>query len=313
MTLVELLVVMAVIGILVALLLPAVQQTREAARRGSCGNNLKQLGLALHHFEATYKRLPPGRGAPLPVVFSAHAHLLSFFEQTVTAQRVDLTQPPTTFSVSGGLVYDGSANLAAATTPIGVFSCPSDVHQGRVPGLEFGATNYSANAGTGAVQFGSLTNADGVFFLGSALGYRDLLDGTSHTAAFSERLLGNGQPSSSTTGNSARWYMREIPGAADTTSAVCQPQAAGVWFHERGGKWILGNYGNTLYNHFLPPNSDEPDCMNMFQQKGRLTARSLHPGGVMLVRCDGSVTFASETVALAVWRALASRAGGETP
>lgn len=311
MTVLELLVVIAIIGMLVSLLLPAVQQARELARRASCGNNLRQIGLALQNFEATFKQFPPGRGTPLPRVFSTHAYLLHFVEQSAVAQRVDLSQAPTTFSVSGGVVYDGTSNFVAATTTITVFVCPSDIHGGRVPGQAFGATNYAANAGSGEVQYGNLSAADGVFYLGSNVSYRDLIDGSSHTVALAERLLGKGPFVPGGTGSTARWRVREIPGAADTTSIACDPQAAGGWFDERGGKWILGNYGNTLYNHFLAPNARGADCMNMFQQKGLFAARSMHPSGVMLVLCDGSVTFASDKMELSVWRAMATRAGGE--
>jgi prepilin-type processing-associated H-X9-DG protein len=85
-----------------------------------------------------------------------------------------------------------------------------------------------------------------------------------------------------------------------------------VWNHERGAKWIVGNYGNTLYNHALAPNSKTTDCLNATQQRGLMAARSGHKGGVNVVLCDSSVRFVADSVAIAVWRATATRAGGES-
>src|SRR3954471_16543891 len=133
-TLIELLVVIAIIAVLAGLLLPAVQKVREAAARTACANNLKQIGLALHHHHDAYRRFPPGRGAPLPVVFSAHAYLLPFLEQEGLKNRIDFSAPPTTFSVAGGPTYDGSANFPAATAVVKTFLCPSDPAGVRVPG-----------------------------------------------------------------------------------------------------------------------------------------------------------------------------------
>ena len=163
----------------------------------------------------------------------------------------------------------------------------------------------------GLLAFGSLTSSDGVFFLGSTVGLRDLLDGSSNTAAFSERLLGNGITFTETLPADSQRQMLQLPGAADTTPAACSARGDGFWSGDRGAKWIVGNYGNALYNHYYGPNIAEWDCMNTQQQKGLTAARSLHPGGVLVLMCDGSVRFVGNGVAREVWRAVATRAGGE--
>jgi prepilin-type N-terminal cleavage/methylation domain-containing protein/prepilin-type processing-associated H-X9-DG protein len=305
-TLIELLVVIAVVAVLVGLLLPAVQKVRAAAARAACGNNLKQIGIALHAHHDACQRFPAGRGTPLPVVFSAHAQLLPYLEQDNLRNTIDFTAAPTTFAVAGGPTYDGTANYPAATTVVKLFLCPADPTAGRVPGLPYGATSYAANAGSGTVELGSLTGADGVFFLGSAIGFRDLADGSAQTAAFAERTVGPG-----TTGAPPVQLVLERPAGTDPTPAGCDA-AAGAWNPERGGKWVLGNYGNTLYNHYHPPNAAAWDCMNVQQQKGLMGARSLHPGGVNVLYCDGGVRFVRDGVPLPIWRAAATRAGGET-
>ena len=310
-TLVELLVVIAVIGVLLALLLPAVQEAREAARRTTCANNLKQIGLALQNHHATHDRLPPGRGAPLPAIFSAHAYLMPYLEEGSVFQAIDFKSAPTTFSVGPTTVYDGTVNLPAAESVASSLVCPSDPVRGRVPGLTFGGTSYVASAGSGTVAYGSLTNADGVFFLGSKIRWADVTDGTSHTAAFSERLLGNGQAAAASPPSPISLYMLELSGGSDTSDAACASLSSGSWYAERGAKWITGNYGNTLYNHYYTPNAEQWDCMNMQQQKARTAARSNHRGVVGLLLCDGSARFVANEVSPTVWLALGTRAGGE--
>lgn len=189
-----------------AILLPAVQSAREAARRVSCSNHLRQIGLALHNYHAVHQCFPAGRSAGLPAVFSAQARLLPYLEQENLRNLVDFNSAPTTIGVAGGPTYSGAANYAAATTVVATFQCPSDPLAGRVPGSEYGATNYAANAGSGTLAAGSLTGADGVFYTGSAVAFRDIRDGTSHTVAFSERLLGSGEPATSPD-DSARYIL----------------------------------------------------------------------------------------------------------
>ena len=303
-TLVELLVVMGIVATLVGLLLPAVQKTRAAAARAACFNNLKQIGLALHHHHDAAGSFPAGRGAPAPQVFSAHARLLPFVEQENLKNLIDFTAAPTTYSVANGPTYDGSRNYPAATTVVRSFLCPADPN-GRVPGSPYAATSYAANAGSGTVALGNLTGADGVFYLASATRFADLTDGSSNTTAFSERTIGPGAASTD-----PRQLILERPAGTDPTPAGCDA-AQGNWNAERGAKWILGNYGNTLYNHFYPPNAAAWDCMNVQQQKALMTARGNHPGGVPVLLCDGGVRFIRDVIPLDVWRDLATRGGGE--
>jgi prepilin-type N-terminal cleavage/methylation domain-containing protein/prepilin-type processing-associated H-X9-DG protein len=310
-TLIELLVVIAIIGTLAAILIPAVQQARESGRRITCSNNLRQLGVALHNYYSTHQRFPPGRGDPLPGVFSAHAYLLEHLEQTSVRQSIDFRKAPTTFSVAGGVVHDGTANLPAATARLPVLHCPSDSLADGVPGSEFGSTNYAANTGSGLKQWGSLTDGDGVFFKGSRISLRDITDGSTQTVAMSERLNGPGLQDSGDLESDVHRLMLEIPGGNDTTPEACASPNAGNCYRERGAKWILGNYGNTLYNHYYSPNTERWDCMNLQQQKALLAARSMHPGGVMVLHCDGSVRFASNSIDQLLWQAIATRQTAE--
>ena len=309
-TLVELLVVIAIIGVLISLLLPAVQQAREASRRAACANNLKQLGLALIEFHDANQHFPAGRGGPVPLVFSPQACLLPFVEQGGLYGEIDLTSSPMNLTI-GGVSYSGATNSTAAGQSVAILQCPSDPAAGQIPNSPYGTTNYAANTGSGTVNNGTLVSADGVFFLASCIGFANITDGSSHTAALSERMLGTGLTLPTLSSGDIGLYILELGNGVDASVPTCASLGTGDWYSTRGAKWILGNYGNTLYNHFYPPNSKQWDCMNQAQQKGFMAARSNHPQGVNVLLCDGSARFVTNSVDAVVWRDVSTIAGGE--
>lgn len=311
-TLIELLVVIAIIAVLIALLLPAVQQAREAARRTQCKNNLKQLGLALHNYADTHRTFPPGT-LGYPYVWSAQAQLLPFVEQGNLQSLLDFDVPPL---VAFGGGFDPTAvaqNDAAAKQRLPLLLCPSDSE--AVPGSDYGGISYPACAGSGNVadsnpaNDGSVNNADGVIFARSKIRFGDLTDGTSNTVVFSEHLLGDGQNAPPSNEDHSRRVV-ELAASTQTTPTACTP-GAGSWSGQRGAKWVNGHFADSIYNHFYGPNSKNPDCHNGFHNFAITSARSNHTGGVQIALCDGSVRFASDSIDLAIWRGIATRAGGE--
>ena len=311
-TLIELLVVIAIIAVLIALLLPAVQQAREAARRTQCKNNLKQLGLGLANYESSHGAFPMGR-VGYPKVFSAHAQLLPYLDGANLYNLIDFNTAPN-FGVPSSPM---TQNEIAARKTIPGYLCPSDF--GRVNGSEFGPLNYPATMGSGVnrlasggVDSSSIKTGDGVMYSGSATKYRDVTDGLSNTAAFSESTLGPGGNPSSPNGppSKADTEVLELSGATVTTAASCVA-GGGSWSGLRGSRWLNGHFGDTLYNHFYNPNSRQFDCGNGSHNYGLTAARSRHIGGVHISLCDGSVRFVSENIDVSIWQSIATRSGME--
>jgi prepilin-type N-terminal cleavage/methylation domain-containing protein/prepilin-type processing-associated H-X9-DG protein len=320
-TLIELLVVIAIIAVLIALLLPAVQAAREAARRAQCVNNLKQIGLALHNYHATWNSFPvgflyptgpvPAGTSALQFRWSALAQMSPYLEQSALANALNFSHPIAWAPSGGGSAfwpYD-VANTTVMATRVALFLCPSD--GGPPPDPTAGPSNYAFCAGTGS-NGGDATNADGTFILGPAISVAGIFDGTSGTAAVSEQPLGIPGSYTQTTSTPVpsplvRAFARMAAGPL--TDAGCASAPSG-WLLYKGANWWDGNYLNTLYNHHLPPNALQADCIT-YHNPGWKAARSFHPGGVNVLFADGGVRWVKNSVDLALWRALATRAGGE--
>ncbi|MCA9039854.1 MAG: DUF1559 domain-containing protein [Planctomycetaceae bacterium] len=312
-TLIELLIVMAIISILMALLLPAVQQAREAARRTQCRNNLRQLTLALHNYESTHSVYPPG-SLGFPFVWSPQAKLLPYMENSNLEELFDYDVPPLNAFNFGA--YDPvtvNINDEAARNPLALMTCPSDRKQ--VPGSLYGGISYPACAGSGensagTSDDGSISNADGLIFALSHIGFDDVRDGTTHTVVFSEQLLGDGT-NSVPTDSDYRYRVIELPMGTQTTPTACDVATAPAWSGQRGGKWVNGHLADAMYNHWYTPNYPLPDCHNGFHNFALTSARSAHPGGVFAAFLDGSVHFIGESIDTTIWRALGTRDGNE--
>ncbi len=309
-TLVELLVVIAIIGILVALLLPAVQSAREAARRMQCSNNLKQLVLAGHNYHDTYKSFPLPASGSLEA-YSAQAKLLPFIEQGNLQDSLDFRRP-----LLQGVAWNPTVDPAMVDivgTRVPVFECPSDagIVYYEANGARWAGTNYMANAGPGVGDtYCSRGDNRGLFWKGSSVRFRDILDGTSNTMFLAETLFGN--PRTDTTDlQDAQTQTKRVSGGGPctVTADVLAAQAATRYEGRRSGQWIRNITYHTFINGFFPPNSPLPDVAH--HGESVMGARSRHPGGAQIALSDGSVRFVAETVELPSWRNLHARNDGQ--
>jgi prepilin-type processing-associated H-X9-DG protein/prepilin-type N-terminal cleavage/methylation domain-containing protein len=292
-TLVELLVVLAITSLVLALLLPSVQQAREAARRARCGNNLRQIGEAVLNFESSKGTLPSGVGGGGR--YSAFAQVISYIDPTVGAsinfsrQRVDPANE--------------ESNATISRTSISVLLCPSDF------GSSYGAgvINYASSQSSGFQVY----RWNGAFPAGRGIRLQSITDGTSNTAGISEWVIFQQGARPDPLGGV--YFEPEDLTARDQLeqfAAACDQMSTTISLHPKGTDWMSGGMGSTMYNHVLPINHHS--CTNDGDGlRGAYTAGSRHPGGANILFVDGHIRFLSSKINLAVWRALGSRNGGE--
>ncbi|QDT05729.1 hypothetical protein K227x_41320 [Rubripirellula lacrimiformis] len=327
-TLVELLVVIAIIGVLVGLLLPAVQAAREAARRMSCSNNMKQIGLGLHNYASAYRGQFPNAGYPgIGYIndYSPMAKLLPFLEQQNLVELVD-------FSIQMG--HPGKDDLPvelheAAGKAVPSFLCPSDPEQAtHILSMPSGAevaiagTNYGMNHGSGMdnVFHPSQAEPDGLCWSNARIRFASILDGTSNTLVFAETIRGPGGSAADLPNNLVTSQLyRSSPsnGISDSILAAADNHDfdtvfadASSWNGQRHAYWLRGCVPDgPLVNGRMGPNSRVPDFS--YRSSKINSARSNHTGGAMTTFADGSVHFITDSVDIEVWHALWTRSGRE--
>jgi len=322
-TLVELLVVIAIIGVLAGLLLPAIQQAREAARRMNCTSNMRQLVLASMNYESTYKRLPsalvsstkgPSGLATSISDISVHARLLTHMEQNAVYNSIN-------FNVG----HLHASNNTARLVNLPILRCPSDPAN-AIPATIGGVNNYNFNSGTvivytktesavAANPFLGTLNHDGVFYHDSALRLASITDGLSNTVGVSERIVGDFNQNISTPRSdtfrpeSGNWNLTgTLNDAYNDCLAVNVTDISKQGFSDVGAPWLRGYHSTTTYYHGNVPNGRS--CM-FPPSRIMTTAGSSHVGGVNVGIMDGSTKFVTSNLDLTIWRAVGTRGTGE--
>ena len=325
-TLVELLVVIAIIGTLVGLLLPAVQAARETARRSSCSNNLKQLGLGIHnHFDAkgalplTATAPPTATAAQITsgwphnyVLLSAHAMILPFIEQQSIYSVMDPAQ--------GGSWHHDNARFGKVR--VSTFLCPSadnsNANAASCPGNNYG---WSTGSSTHSHFTGAPDSQNGMFNPVKALKFKDVTDGLSKTLMAAEFLGGKGTGEFpydlAGVGNSPGGSI--WPTAAFITTAQLQTLASATVSSTSGANgryWSRGLPTQTVLNTVAPPNWLAPTMANGIGGwvtdcgYSAMPPRSMHGGGVNAVMADGAVVFIPDSVDILLFQQLGNRKDG---
>ncbi len=298
-TLVELLTVIAVIGILMALLLPAIQHAREAARRVQCGSGLRQLGMACTLFEGVYRKFPAGSKMPANQSladsgerFFWSGQILPFVEQRALRESLD---PEASWEIPG------TPNYLALQTKLSLFRCPSalapdavdHVVQDRVPATYLACASgliarESNPAGPQVVKNTvSDVELDGMFFVDSEVRHCDILDGTSSTILVGEAL-----------------YLKDVSGPDYFSDQLVD-------------HWAIGSPQSSLHEvseaigSTAAPVNGWRKRDKLFIEDIELGFSSLHPGGTQVVFADGHLRFVEEEIDPQIWSAMGTRMNGD--
>ena len=342
-TLVELLVVIAIIGILIGMLLPAVQAVRSSARRVSCANKMRQLGLAIHNYESANMTFPVsqvgpgasnGAGGYEAGYYSWLVPLLPFIEQENVYNQFDL-------EINNG---DGSdfkissshPNAIAAATSLDLLLCPSDEASDDntyAGSCNPGSSSYAGNIGwpsrtSGFAGERSADQYSGVIPLinpsrniswhQSKMSFGDISDGTSNTSMISEHLIQTGSSVLEVRNSDPRLGSRHIvPAGLETLARVAAKIEASTDQHVlesafTGRSWSSGySMTSPTFVHILGPNSVAGHFSTSKAEGDNLISPSSnHTGGVNLVRVDASVSFVSDDIEREAWWALGARNDG---
>ncbi|MFO0950723.1 MAG: DUF1559 domain-containing protein [Isosphaeraceae bacterium] len=322
-TLIELLVVISIIGVLVALLLPAVQSARESARRAQCTNNLKQIGLGMNNYLSQFNAFPPAKiysgsatlsNGPRGNVLNTTAFtmMLGFIEQTVLLHAYNFAQAssnsawyPATPVPNLNVFGSAQANTTVVGTMLAVFHCPTDDEPARVDSDPTGKSAYSR------------ANAMRASYLCSSAVYTEYNNpGPALT----------GMPQRNYRGaffNDISTAPADIKDGASNTLLVGESRQTKM-YEAFGPYWGAGPHTST-HGRILPPtdgfarfwlpnaswgNNDGPGT-NPRNLPYAWVFSSTHPGGINVVMCDGSVKFIKNTINTATWWGLATIRGGE--
>jgi prepilin-type N-terminal cleavage/methylation domain-containing protein len=335
-TLIELLVVIAIIAILVALLLPAIQQVREAARKSQCQDHLHNLAIAMQNYEVTFGSYWPGSCDGMGGQTSANGNTVgrrygwAYFALPFIEQKPLYDQLAGIATPNGpGLGNPWNRN-AYWTTDINVLICPSDVepaNRNESPML------LSYKACVGDILNNNNDQTRGIFGWRSNLKQRDFLDGTSNTIAFAEMVMGT-TDTTAVLGGVAVNVMGTTPqdclNRIDPADQTRLTGAVRTDFRPQGGRAMDGRTYFSFVATVLPPNRPHCQSSGVDGSWGHATASSRHPGGCQVVLGDAKVTFISENIdagspsatapgntlagrsPFGVWGALGTRASGES-
>lgn len=321
MSLIELLTAVAVISLIIALLLPAVQSARESARRMQCQNNLRQIGLGTQLYHDSFQCFPiaVSTKAPSPNIglYSVFVRMLPFVDNSTLYNATNFSSgcvPTDTFmlALSQGQLDINKINSTVATSSMNLLLCPSDAGAFQEHG-----SNYRGNAGVGPYYGTTIEHPDSGNGLFPEMGFVSaarVADGLSHTAAFSERLRGSNAMtalSSARDSLSLQVLVMDAPGLIAGCRIAARPGQAA--YFTNGQWWFYTGRERTLYNHAQAPNGKVIDCIYSLSvpAMGMATARSAHPSGVNAVMADGAVRFVKNGLTNAIWQAMGSRSGRE--